>query len=171
MNIHITRQDAPSIPKEILAELSAMSPRVFMQWNPRVYKVSDINGIHYEGRWEIWCELSNSRHPDASNVLEKTDQWNTDEQCWMRKLQLYQTEGGDFAPADRALIIGLNLADAWADRLFYENKVVDPHEREEMQQTARRVEIQHGGAEHYRNFDKPTVGAHSKGGNWRWRNR
>ena len=46
MQIHITQSDAPYIPKEILAELDAMSPRVFMQWNPRIYKVDDLKGVH-----------------------------------------------------------------------------------------------------------------------------
>ena len=174
MNIHITRSDAPHLPKEILAELSALSPRVFMQWNPVLYKVNDLNGIHYVGRWEIWCELMHSTHPDAKNVRYEIDRWNTDNQCWMRKLQVYQTEGGDFAPADRALIVGLKMADTWADRLFYKHNIEDPHEREEIRQVARQVEASSGGAAHYRNFNNPTVGAHrpqGRGAGWRWRNR
>jgi len=171
MQIHITQSDAPSIPKEILEELSSMSPRVFMQWNSRVFKANDLNGVHWEGRWEIWCELMHSSHPDAKNTLYKTDAWNTDAQCWMRKLQVYQTEGGDFAPADRALIVGLKMADAWADRLFYENKIEDPYEREEVRQVSRRVEAASGGAAHYRNFNNPTVGAHRGSSRADWRHR
>ena len=171
MQIHITQSDAPHTPKEILVELSAMSPRVFMQWNPRVFKVGDYRQT-WEGRWEIWCELMYSGHPEAKNTLAKTDSWNTDAQCWMRKLQVYQTEGGDFAPVDRALIVGLKMADTWADRLFYKNNIEDPYEREEIRQVSRRVEAASGGAAHYRNFNNPTVGAHaSKHGRAGWRHR
>lgn len=171
MQIHITRSDAPSIPKEILVELSAMSPRVFMEWNPRTYKVNDLNGVHYQGRWEIWCELMDSSHPDARNLKYRTDRWNTDAQCLMRKLMTYQTEGGDFAPADRGLIIGLNMADTWGNRLFYEDEVEKPYEAWEAKQITKQVEAASGGASHYRNFNNPTVGGHRGGARAGWRHR
>ena len=173
MQIHITQSDAPCIPKEILAELSAMSPKVFMQWNSRTYKADDLRGVHWEGRWEIWCELRTSAHPDATNERYRTDRWNTDAQCWMRKLQVYQTEGGDFAQVDRGLIVGLKMADAWADREFYKNNIEDPHEQEELRQDARRVEVLSGGVSHYDRYNSPIVGAHRgrhARADWRWRN-
>ena len=58
MQIHITQSVAPHIPKEIIKELEALTPRVFMQWNPRLYKVNDHKGIHYEGRWDSSPSLS-----------------------------------------------------------------------------------------------------------------
>ena len=172
MEVHITQACAPHIPEEILFELNAMSPKVFMEWNPRVRL--EINHTSWRGRWEIWCELRDSHHPDATNILYRTDRWNTDAQCWMRKLQVYQTEGGDFAPADEALIIGLNLVDVWADRLFYQNNIVDPHTRDEIRRTLMASNAASGGASYYRNFNNPTVGAHSgkhARSDWRWRQR
>lgn len=171
MQVHITQSDAPSVPKEIELELLAMEPKTFMLWNARVFKANDLNGVHWEGRWEIWCELRESQHEDANNELYRTDRWNTDFQTWMRKLQLYQTEEGNFAPVDRALVIGLNMADTWADRLWYQNNIEVPHDHEEAVRVARSVEAASGGASYYRNFNNPTVGGHRGSSRAGWRHR
>lgn len=171
MNIHITQADAPNIPKEILADLSAMVPRVFLEWNPRLFKANDTNGVYWEGRWEIWCKLEHSTHPDARNARYVSDRWNTDVQCWMRKLQVYQTEGGDFAPADRGLIVGLNMADTWANRLFYEEHVIAPNVRIEEARMAVTREMVSAGSSYYRNFNNPIVGSYGGTRGWRWRDR
>lgn len=170
MQIHIKRADAPHAPEEILAELASLSPRVFMEWNPMVAKSTDYRDT-YEGRWEIWCELVHSTHPKAKNERQKTDRWNTDEQCWMRKLQVYQTEDRGYAPVDRGLLIGLRMADTWANRRFYEENVEIPYDLGEAAQSAVSREAIMAGGSYYNNFNNPTVGRHSKGGNWRWRNR
>lgn len=169
MDIRFLTQPAPSIEPHIQAQLDAMSPRVFLLWNPRVrtYRVRS-EGTQWEGRWEIWCELRHSTHPDATNELGRTDRWNTDAQCWMRKLQIYEDTDGGFAAADQGLIKGLEMADTWANRLFYEDHVRDPHAREEARSSLAMREAAAGSSNYFRNLDSTSVGRHVNSG---WRHR
>lgn len=170
MQIIQRRAPAPTIEPHIEEALLEMEPKVFLVWNSVHRSFEKFGTKRWEGRWEIWCELRHSTHPDATNELAETDRWNTDHQCWMRKLQVYETEDGEFAPADRALVKGLKMADAWASRTFYEDHVEDPEiEREEAAMQARR-EIWQGASEYYRTHNNLRVGGDVNSG-WRWRTR
>jgi len=163
------RSPAPTIDDHIQDELLSMTPRVFMIWNPIYQSRKRYDGYKvFEPRWEIWCELQPSRHKDASNEKAKGDKWNSQHQCWMRRLQVYETSEGEFAHADRALIKGLQLADAWTRDDFYEDTIENPHKNLERLQHRARKEIFAGGAEYYHSYDRTLVGPDVNSG-WRWR--
>lgn len=168
MEIIQRRAPAPTIEPHIEEALLEMEPKVFLVWNSVHRSFEKFGTKRWEGRWEIWCELRHSTHPDATNELHETDRWNSDHQCYMRKLQTYQTADGEFAPADERLLVGLRMADAWADRRFYEENIERPFEQQEAAREAARREIYAGGAEYYRTIDSTRVGGHVSSG-WRWR--
>lgn len=166
MDIKITRHGPPSIPDEIQAELLSHSPRTFMVWNSR-WKFDTSTGI-WEPRWEIWKELRHSSHPLATNTRADSDRWNTEHQCWMRKLQTYHADEAmtQFAPVDRRLLIGMKMADTFDDRLWFENHVEAPEQaREEAGQKDRRDLIA-ARRRYYHNYKSPIVGRHVNSG-WR----
>lgn len=168
-NITFRTQPAPSIPREIKQELEDMTPRVFLRWDPKYERVgSDKNGRPiWGGRWEIWCELRDVAHPEAENKLAEMDRWNPEAQCWMRKLQVYKARDGGYAPPDRALIIGLRMADAWQRDGFYEQNFDSLEEREQAVRDTLTEAI--GGSARYTDkLDEPIVGPYTKG-SWRHR--
>ena len=168
MDIQYRTQPAPTIPEHINEALLEMEPRVFLRWNKQVYQRHDLSltdGTHpWEGRWEIWCELANSRHPDATNERQRTDRWNTEHQCLMRKLQNYETDQKEYAPLDWGLITGLEMADGWSDRLFYEDKVYKPKEAVDALAASRQDDIIRGVTDHYSNYNQVQVGAGDSSG-------
>lgn len=164
------RAPAPTVDPAIETELLEMSPAVFLVWNSAFRSYEKWGTTRYEGRWEIWCELRESQHPDASNQLDRTDRWNSEHQCYMRKLQVYETEDGEFAPADRGLVKGLKMADAWADRRFYEEHVEEAHKDREARRRLAREELMRGSAQYYYDHDRLLVGPDVNSG-WRWRTR
>lgn len=172
MNIEITRHGAPTIPDEITDELLEMDPKVFMIWNPcwRAAGKSRQGKTIWEPRWEIWCELRQSSHEDATNTLSKNDRWNPDHKCWMRRLQTYKNADGSFAPVDRRLIVGLRMADAWEPGTdeFYQEHILDPEARRERALQRQIEEAAGAGARYYNKIDSPIVGRHANSG-WRWR--
>lgn len=168
MQIRIRTQPAPTIPEYITQALNQMSPRVFMEWN-KTAKNSVINNVCI-GRWEIWCELGDTTHPDAVFSRSRADRWNSKANCWMRKLQTYTNADGSFAPIDERLLVGLELADTWNNRLFYEDNVEAPHAALEDAETRKREQIYADGADYFRHHDRLLVGRHFNSG-WRWRNR
>lgn len=176
MDILIRTHPAPAIPDHIQESLDDMYPRVFLRWNARHGKPTrevDDRPVWDEPRWEIWVELKSVSHPGAKNIRQKTDLWNTDAQCWMRRLQTYENADGSFAPADERLIVGLQMADTWANRRFYEDHVEAPYIAAETAEMKRRQEIYEGAAEYYAHHDRLVVAPYSKGGtaDWRWRTR
>lgn len=165
MTIELITQPAPALDPAIEQELYSMYPRHFLRWNPRHQKV----GEKWEGRWEIWIELAEVAHPDFKHFVDHDkDVWNTDAQCWMRRLQAYTYEDGSFAPADERLLIGLEMADTWSNRRFFEDHVEEPHSRKEEEATRHIRDISAGSANYYRRIDSPIVGRHVNSG-WRWR--
>lgn len=171
MDITMHYQEAPTIPDEIQQELLEMTPKTFMIWNP-TWRETEVPGAQgkpiYEPRWEIWCELRDVSHPEAKNQLADSDRWNTEHQCWMRKLQTYETADGEFAPVDRGLIIGLRLADTWARDNFYEEFVDEPFFARERALQDRVDDASAYASRYYANLDNPSVGPYvSKG----WRHR
>ena len=172
MKIQFRTQPAPTIPDHIAEALAEMTPECFLIWNPRVYqrmdKTLDDGSNPWEGRWEIWIELENSRHDDAKNIRQESDRWNTDKQCWMRKLQSYETADKEYAPLDWGLIIGLEMADTWKNRLFYEDNILAPEEAENLAAEARQNDILKGVINYYHNYNKTQVGAAVSSG---WRHR
>ena len=173
MDITVTRSPAPTIPPHIEAALLAMSPRVFMRWNGCYRKTDRMCSAGkpvWEGRWEIWIECADTSHPDAQNERVASDIWNHEAQCWMRKLQTYTNADGSFAPLDERLLVGLELADTWNNRRFYEENVEDPYNKAEVDNIKARREIYEGGANYYKDHDRLLVGPHVNSG-WRWRTR
>jgi len=170
MNIEFRTQPAPTIPDHIAEALREMSPEVFLIWNPKMYERKDktlIDGSHpWEGRWEIWIELQPSTHKDATNELAETDKWNTDRQCWMRRLQAYETEDKEYAPLDWGLIIGLEMADTRRNRRFYEEHIEDAWEEELEAADRKRASLWKGVANYYKNFNNVSVGQYVNSG-WR----
>jgi hypothetical protein len=171
MVIELTTQPAPTIEPHIQADIAAMWPRVFMQWNPRhaVRKRDERGKKVWDARWEIWVELTDVSHPDAKHWYSDNDVWNTDEQCWMRYLQVYETEAGGFAPADERLVIGLEMADTWKNRRFYDEHIEVPHEIQEFRQLDEVRQVTQASSEYYRTLDRTLVAPGGRGGDWRWR--
>lgn len=168
MDIQITRQPAPTIPPGVQDDLDAMTPGVFLVWNSAWENRGTEDQPVWEPRWEIWCELTDVSHPDARHQLSDKDVWNTDAQCWMRFLQTYETAEGDFAPADERLIVGLQLADTWSNRRFYEDWVEGAYDAQQASLAKARRETIIGHSEYYDNYDRPVIGP-GTGGDWRWR--
>lgn len=165
MDIQVIHADAPSVDAPILAALGVMYPRVFLQWNPR-FAPEPVNRDHWQGRWEIWCELTGVAHPGAKHKLADGDEWNTDAQCWMRYLQTYHERDGGFAPADSALIVGLEMADTWSNRRFYEDHVEDPWERDDQARMRASNNVAWETANYFKKYANPIVGRHFNSG-WR----
>lgn len=157
---------APTVDPWITEALDSMYPRVFLKWNPRF---KEIAKGRWDARWEIWCELIDNSHPGIRgrvHGLNDGDKWNTDAQCWMRKLQAYQTVDYEFAPVDGRLIVGLEMADTWANRRFFEDHFDAPEaEKERLASNISRDAIGDA-ARYYRKFENPIVGAHFNSG-WR----
>ncbi len=170
--ITLLTQPAPTISDQIQHDLDEMWPRVFMVWNSRYGTPHpDVFGsLLYDARWEIWVELTDTSHPGRPLKRNKKDRWNPDANCWMRYLQVYETADGNFAPADRALVIGLQMADTWRDRRFYENYIEDPNDQKIARAQHDRRTLFADGANYYRNHDRLLVGPHANSG-WRWRTR
>jgi hypothetical protein len=170
MKVEFKTQPAPTIPDHIAEALREMEPEVFLIWNPRMYERKDkflTNGDHpWEGRWEIWIALTDSTHPDAKNERMKTDRWNTDRQCWMRKLQTYETEDKEYAPLDWGLITGLEMADTRRNRRFYEEHVHNVWEAELEAAERTRMNTWAGVANYYEKHNNVIVGRHFNSG-WR----
>jgi hypothetical protein len=170
MVIEFKTQPAPTIPDHIAEALAEMSPEVFLVWNPRMYERKDkvlSDGSHpWEGRWEIWIELTHSTHEDANNELAETDRWNSDKQCWMRRLQAYETEDKEYASLDWGLIIGLEMADTRKNRRFYEDHIEDAWEAELDRAERTRANTWAGVANYYKNHNNVSVGRHFSSG-WR----
>lgn len=148
---------APSVPREIQQELLDMNPKVFLRWSRKKLV------------WELWSELKHSSHPLATNELGESDRWNTDHQCWMRFFQNYRTEEGKFAPADRALIKGLKLADTWSNRLFYEEHIEQPEEMEELARTKQNRDLFGAASRYYRGVPNPIVAPYGRNTKADWR--
>lgn len=153
----VHRESAPHVPDHIEAQLRSMHPMHFLRWNGD------------RGCWEIWIELRERAHPDAENQLAETDRWNTDEQCFMRKLQNYVTAEGGYAPANQGLITGLQMCDAWLKENFYEENFESEEERiQAMRQILQKASA--ASTRYYKDFDNPKVGRHTTG-DWRHRYR
>lgn len=172
MQIAFRTQPAPTIPDHISEALAEMSPETFLLWNGRVYENKAkvlSNGAHpWEGRWEIWIELRDSSHPDAKNQRQRSDKWNTDRQCWMRKLQMYETKDKEYAPLDWGLIVGLQAADGWSNRRYYEDNILAPEDAVNLSAARRQEDIIKGVTNHYHNYNKTSVGSSVSSG---WRHR
>ncbi len=166
MEIQITRHGPPTIDEAVLRELLEDNPRTFMVWNSR-YRY-DEHLREWEPRWVIWKELKPSRHPKATNERYKSDVWNSDFQCWTRKLQTYMTEAEEFAAADRALITGLAMANSWASRLWYEEMIEEPFAKSEEDKKEERRVLYQDATGYYDRYSNPIVGRHANSG-WRWR--
>lgn len=139
---------APTVPEWIDRELVAMEPRHFLRF-PR------------GGPWEIWIELNPKWRP------MKGDRWHTDAQCWVRRLQAYTQEDGTFAPIDCRLLVGLELADTWANRRFYEDNVEAPEAAREAALSATTRTLANDAYKYYKNYANPTVGAGHNRPGWR----
>lgn len=149
---------APSVDEGVQQALLEMTPRTFLRWSRRSHC------------WEIWCELRDSSHPDAANARARGDRWNTDAQMWMRKLQLYRTADGEFAPADWRLVQGLEMADAWANRRFYEEHIEEAYDTQEMQRMAQNRQMFRDAGRYYHGIPNPIVaprGGHGGKADWR----
>lgn len=164
--IKLKTHPAPTIPDYVQVALDILSPRVFIKWNSRAYETSP--GV-FDGRWEIWCELMDVNHPDAKHHRSEHDTWNSDAQCWMRYLQKYETREGDFAPLDGRLLVGLEMADTWKNRRFYEEHIEEPFDQAEVDEQNARKEIYLEGAKYYKDLDRTLIGGSGGGGDWRWR--
>lgn len=168
--IEVIHVEAPTIEPSILAALKDLGrPRDFLRWNPR-FAPEPANQDHWQGRWEIWCELMDVAHPLAKNKLAETDEWDSEHQCWVRFLQTYQTADEKFAPADERLIVGLEMANTWKNRRFYEDHVEEPEAREDRMKMLMGQEQIKEGSRYFRKFDSTSVGAYVNSG-WRWRTR
>jgi hypothetical protein len=172
MNIRLLTQPTPTLPEHIVGRLDDMNPRTFMKWNKRHRRVA-LHSPCWEGRWEIWCELIETTHEDAASDRALSDEWNQEAGCWMRKLQTYSNEDGSFAPVDERLLVGLDLADTWANKNFYQDHVSDPYTAQDDALTKDREEIYADGARYFKDHDRTLVGAnrgsHRGGADWRWR--
>lgn len=164
--IRVIKTEAPSIEPAVQRELDLLTPRVFMRWN-HDFAPEPFSAEIRQGRWEIWCELTDNTHPkNSSKKLAAGDEWNTDAQCWMRFLQTYQTREGDFAPVDHRLIIGLEMADTWKNRRFYEDHVEDPDALADLRVEQARRETLIEGARYYNGWGNTSVGRYVNSG-WR----
>lgn len=134
-----------------------MEPAVFLRWSKA------------KACWELWSELRYSAHPDATNERAKSDRWNTEHQCWMRFFQNYRHADGRFAHADRALITGLEMADAWANRKFYEEHIEAPEQAREAAQLKTREQLMSDAARYYHGIPNPIIAPHARGGKADWR--
>lgn len=172
-SISFITQPAPTVSPTIVETLDEMYPRVFLQWQPRYLLLdgSTRSDEKWEGRWGIWVELTDTNHPGVRTRIHHVndgDVWNSEAQCWMRFLQYYNNEDGSFAPIDERLIVGLELADTWANRRFYEDHVEDPFEAEETRRQQAGRQAMAEASRYYRKLENPIVGAHANSG-WRWR--
>lgn len=173
MDISFRTQPAPSIPSTVQAELDAMDPKVIMVWNPRYLYPGEHEpapGSEWPSpRWEIWVELRSSTHEKAKNEITKLDRWSPEHQCWMRYLQVYDNADRSFAPVDERLLVGLALADTWANRDFYDEHVADAYDLAEQRRILTAKETMAGSSNYYRNLDRTLVGRHSRAADWRHR--
>jgi hypothetical protein len=145
---------APTVDAGIQAALLSMFPKSFLTWD------------HRAERWQIWIELRDVSHPGAKNKRMDTDKWNTDHQLWMRKLQNYTHADGSFAPADERLIMGLEMADTWSNKRFYEDHVEEPEAKFEASKAADHRDMFGQAARYYHSIPNPIVGRHVNSG-WR----
>lgn len=170
MDISFQTQPAPSIPEHLERELLSLYPKVFMIWNPRYRRPGvkpPLKGEEWDTpRWEIWSELVQSYHANARNQRLDSDVWNTDHQCWMRRLQVYENADGSFAPVDERLLVGLELADGWKNRRLYEEGIEDPYEAQEEARKRVFMEAAAGSASYFSKLDSTIVGRHANSG-WR----
>lgn len=169
MQITFRTQPAPELPEDIVGALDSMSPRVFLRWNPR-YRETGFSTQRWNARWQIWCELNETTQEDAAPNRAESDEWNSEAKCWVRRLQTYSNADGSFAPIDERLLIGLEMADTWVNRRFYEDHVEDPYNYQEQEDERARGQIYADGAQHYMAYDTLSVGQHFNSG-WRWRHR
>jgi hypothetical protein len=146
---------APTVDQHIQDELLALFPRVFLRWS------------HDKNRWELWSELTNVTHPDARHTRAKGDRYVSEFGCWVRFLQVYKNEDESFAPADERLLVGLAMADTWANRRFYEERIVEPHKYAEMRKKAEMQDLASSAARYYHKIQNPIVGRHSRKADWR----
>lgn len=165
MTITLHTQPAPTIDRDVEAALLSMYPRVFLKWNSHW---KELDEGKWDARWEIWIELTDVSHPQAKNKLAPSDKWNTDAQCWMRRLQAYTNADGSFAPADWRLIQGLEMADTWANRRFYEERIEAAAEAQEAADRKATSEMHRGLISYYDRYTTTSVGRHVNSG-WRWR--
>lgn len=164
MDINITRHPAPTQREDIQQALLEMTPPVVMRWNSRWKETPQ----GWEGRWEIWIKLEMNSHPDLKPEIAETDLWLPGRGWWVRKLQAYTEEDGSFAPMDERLIWGLEMADTWGDRRFYEDRVEAPHHQQEEAKLDPAREAFTGATRYHDDYDRTLVGP-AGSGDWRWR--
>lgn len=167
--IQLLTQPAPTLDPRVTGYLDLMFPRTFMVWNPHYAYLGENR---WDARWQIWVELADNSNPDLERKAERTkglskkDRWNADAHCWMRYLQTYNNRDGSFAPVDERLLIGLELADTWANRRFYEDNVEDPEAFAEDAKMRMNRSTLADSTSYYRKYDAPIVGAYVNSG-WR----
>lgn len=134
--IVVTKEPAPPTPGGIIEALHSMFPRHFLAWNPE-YEVSGYapgGTPAYDGRWEIWIELTGVTHPQATHEITSIDRYLPEHDCWARKLQTYKAEDGSYVPIDDRLLVGLELADTWSGQDPYKDMVQEPRQEREQAQ-------------------------------------
>ena len=171
--IVVKQQARPTVPDHITEKLRELNPPVYLKWNPRYEKRTRSDGIEvWEPRWVIYSELPQSYHPDAGNVKSDIDIYDPERGVWMRRLQTYETEDGEFAKADMGLVKGLRMMDHMMKELgtdqFYEDTLVAADEREEEEQRKKLRDAAAGSKSYYDSYDNPIVGPDTLG-NWRHR--
>lgn len=173
MKIVIKRPGRPHVPDHITEQLRALDPPVFLKWNSTHSRRTRSDGIEvWEGRWIIYSQLRESQHPDAQNIKTGIDVYDSERGLWLRKLQTYQTEDGEFAGADMGLVKGLRLMDAKMRELgsekFYRQTLEAADEREQEQQRSQLREAAAASSSYYDSYNNPIVGPDTLG-NWRHR--
>jgi hypothetical protein len=157
---------------------SITGPDLLFLWQPRpIYgdRTRPKIATDQDPRWEIWCELVESRHPDADNR-----RWRSDLELdgrWYRKLQSWAQRDANFndvgfAPLDWDPLGPLRMADTWKSRTFYEDMIDDPAEAEEAALMKHRKNVIREGGRYYKDFDRTLIspgGKHT--GDWRYRYR
>lgn len=149
-----------------------MEPPVFLKWNPTHEKRTMHDGVEvWEGRWVIYVKLAENAHPDANHNITEIDEYFDEHDCWARKLQTYETEDGEFAPADMGLVKGLRIVDAWNRR----DEILESMDNAEttqdrIRETARKAA--ESAASHYFDYNNPKVSMNPETphpGSWRHR--
>lgn len=147
--------------------------RVLWRPHPIWDRVKRYYAVDQDPRWEIWCELQPSRHPDAKNQHADTDIQIDDK--WFRKLITWAQRDERFSDIGYADLDGvteaLRMANSWRSRTFFDDKIERPGIAADERQKQERLDLIRAGASHFHGLDSPRIGRYTKSADWRWRYR